>query len=108
MSPDNGPQLLRQSLEHLLKGLGASEIDAMSTLVDRWSEVVSPELASRVRAVAVRGTEFVVEVEDPGWASQIDWLESRLLERIADLVGPGCITAVRARVAPQLGPSKDG
>ena len=103
MSPENGPRPFRQGLERLLDGLGAPEIDAVSTLVERWPEVVGPELASRVRAVALRGSELVVRVEDPGWASQIAWLESRLLERIDGLVGPGRITAVKARVAPRSG-----
>ena len=99
MSPENTPRPLRQGLERLLNGLGAPEIDAVATLVERWPEVIGPELASRVRAVAVRGSELVVRVDDPAWASQIAWLESRLLERIDDLVGPGLITAVKARVA---------
>ena len=106
MSPENSPRPLRQGLERLLDGLGAPEIDAVTTLVERWPEVIGPELASRVRAVAVRGSELVVRVEDPAWASQIAWLESRLLERIDDLVGPGRITAVKARVAPRPGPTE--
>ena len=103
MSPENGPRPLRQGLERLLDGLGTPDIDAVATLVERWPEVIGPELASRVRAVAVRGSELVVKVEDPAWASQIAWLESRLLERIDDLVGPGLITAVKVRVASRPG-----
>ncbi len=105
MSTENSPRPLKQGLERLLDGLGAPEIDAVTTLIERWPEVVGPELASRVRAVAVRGSELVVRVDDPAWASQIAWLESRLLERIADLVGPGRITVVKARIAPRSGPT---
>ena len=99
MSPENGPRPLKQGIERLLDGLGAPDIDTVATLVERWPEVVGPEFASLVKAGAVRGSELVVRGEDPAWASQIAWLESRLLERIADLVGPGRITAVTARVA---------
>ncbi len=108
MSPENGPRPLKQGIERLLDGLGTPEIDTVTTLVERWPEVVGPELASRVRAVAVRGSELVVRVDDPAWASQIAWLESQLLERIADLVGPGRITVVKARVVPRLGPTGAG
>lgn len=103
MSSKKDPQPLKQGLERVLNGLGSPEIGAITTLVDRWPEVVGLELASRVQAVAIRGSELVVQVDDPGWASQISWLETRLLERIAGLVGPGRITAVRARVAPRSG-----
>lgn len=106
MSLENNPRPIRQGLERLLHGLGAPEINAVTTLVEQWPEVVGPELASRVKAVAVRGSELVVKVEDPAWASQIAWLESRLLERITDLVGPGRITVVKAKVALRPGPTK--
>ena len=101
MSEDGDPKPLKRALERLLGGLGSPEIDVMSTLVGSWPTIIGPELASRVKAVAVRGSELVVQVEDPGWASQIAWLESRLLERIEALVGPGQITAVKARVVRQ-------
>ena len=99
MTSDTHPTPLRQSLEHLLAGLGAPQIEAVNTLIDRWQEVVGPELATQVRAVAVSGSELIVQVEDPAWASQISWLEAQLLERIASLIGAGQITAVTARVA---------
>lgn len=101
MTPDTNPNPLRQSLEHLLAGLGAPQIEAVNTLIARWQEVVGPELATQVRAVAVKGSELIVQVEDPAWASQITWLETQLLERIASLIGSGQITAVIARVARQ-------
>ena len=101
MTPDTNPIPLRQSLEYLLAGLGAPQIDAVNTLIDRWQEVVGPELATQVRAVAVKGSDLIVQVEDPAWASQITWLEVQLLERIASLIGSDQITAVIARVARQ-------
>ena len=71
MNGDSGPLPLRQSLERLLNGLGAPEINAVTALIDRWPDVVGPELASRVRAVAVRGSELVVKVEDPAWPAKL-------------------------------------
>ena len=70
----------------------------MATLLDRWPEVVGESLAARIKAVAVRGSELLVSVDDPAWASQISWLETQLLERIAGIIGSGRITAVRVRV----------
>ena len=63
--------------------------------------MVGDRLSERIRAVAVRGSELLVSVADPAWASQISWLEAQLLERIAVIVGPGRITAVRVRVEPR-------
>jgi len=90
-------------LERLLAGLGAPDVDSTTQIVERWSEVVGEELAAHVRAVAVRGSELVVGVDDPAWASQMAWLEARLMERLEALVGPDVITAVRVRVEPSGG-----
>ena len=46
MSPENGPRPLRQGLERLLDGLGAPDIDAVATLVER-SESSSEKTSSR-------------------------------------------------------------
>lgn len=104
MKRPTGPVPLRRTLERLLAGLGAPDIDSTTLVVERWPEVVGEDLAARVRAVAVRGSELVVGVDDPAWASQVAWLEARLLERLDALVGPGTITAVKVRVEPRNGP----
>ena len=101
MGEERGPFPIRKSLERLLASMGLPEIDSVATLMDRWPEVVGVRLSERIRAVAVRGSELLVSVDDPAWASQISWLEAQLLERIAGIVGPGRITAVRVRVEPR-------
>jgi len=101
MGEERGPTPIRKSLERLLAGMGSPQIDSVATLMDRWPEVVGDNLSERIRAVAVRGSEILVSVDDPAWASQISWLEAQLLERIAGIVGPGRITAVRVRVEPR-------
>jgi len=103
MPEDRGPTPIRRSLERLLAGMGSPEIDSMATLLDRWPEVVGESLAARIKAVAVRGSELLVSVDDPAWASQISWLETQLLERIDGIIGSGRITAVRVRVEPGRG-----
>lgn len=93
-----GPVPIRRALERMISGMGSPEIDATTTLLDAWPEIVGQELASRIVAVAVRGSELRVRVDDPAWASQLGWLEQQLLARIESLVGPGRITSVSARV----------
>ncbi len=96
---DPGPVPIRASLERLMAGMGAPEIEATTSIVEAWPEIVGPELATRIEAVGVRGSELVILVRDPAWAGQIAWLEAELLQRVEALVGPDRITAVRARVA---------
>jgi len=101
---DQGPVPLRRILERLLEGMGSPRIDDTKMIIDQWSEIVGPRLAERIEAVAVRGSELLVAVNDPAWASQVTWLETQLLERIESIVGPGRITSVRVRVERRIGP----
>jgi len=39
-------------------------------------------------------------VDDPAWASQINWLEKQLLDKITSLVGEEKITSIRTRTTP--------
>lgn len=97
---DDPPGLtpLRAGIERVLSHLGAPEVDATTELVDHWAEIVGPELASRVEAVAVRGSELIVRVTDPAWASQLSWLEPQLLDRVSARIGRGRIDRITPRV----------
>jgi predicted nucleic acid-binding Zn ribbon protein len=41
---------------------------------------------------------LVVGVDDPAWATQLRFLESELLERLAAEFGPGEVTSIEVRV----------
>ena len=95
MSKD--PVHLRSVLEQLLKDFGTPDIKVVTSVVDQWEEIVGPDLAKKVSAVAVSGSELIVRVEDPVWGSQISWLENQLLNKIESLIGAEKITSIRVR-----------
>lgn len=101
MKSSSEPVPIRQSLERLLSSLNAPDVASTVALVERWPEVVGDELAEHIKALAIQGSEMIVGVDDPAWASQLSWLEARLLERIEALVGPGQITKIKVRVEPR-------
>tara|TARA_B100000676_G_C18025045_1_gene815102 strand:- start:1299 stop:1598 length:300 start_codon:yes stop_codon:yes gene_type:complete len=91
------PIHLRSVLEQLLKDFGTPDIKVVTSVVDQWQEIVGVDLAKKVSAVAVSGSELIVQVDDPAWASQISWLEKQLLDKIESLVGEEKITSIRVR-----------
>ena len=76
----NEPVHLRLVLEQLLKDFGTPDIKSITSIVDQWEDIVGPDLASKISAIAIKGSELIVRVDDPAWASQISWLENQLLE----------------------------
>ena len=93
----NEPVHLRSVLEQLLKDFGTPDINVVTSIVDQWEEIVGIDLAAKISAVAVSGSELIVRVDDPAWASQISWLENQLLDKITRLIGEEKITSIRVR-----------
>ena len=91
------PVHLRPVLEQLLKDFGTPDITVVTSIIDQWEEIVGSDLASKISAVAISGSELIVRVDDPVWASQISWLESQLLDKITRLIGEEKITSIRVR-----------
>ena len=93
----NEPVHLRLVLDQLLKDFGTPDIKSITSIVDQWEDIVGPDLASKISAVAIKGSELIVRVDDPAWASQISWLESQLLEKIEKVVGNEKVSSIRVR-----------
>ena len=91
------PVHLRSVLEQLLKDFGTPDITTVTSIIDQWEEIVGSDLATKISAVAISGSELIVRVDDPVWASQISWLENQLLDKITRLVGEEKITSIRVR-----------
>ena len=95
------PVHLRSVLEQLLKDFGTPDIRVVTSIVDQWEEVVGIDLAAKISAVAVSGSELIVRVDDPAWASQINWLEKQLLDKITNLVGEEKICLLYTSPSPR-------
>ena len=95
------PVHLRSVLEQVLKDFGTPDITVVTSIVEQWEEVVGLDLAAKISAVAISGSELIVRVDDPAWASQINWLEKQLLDKIASLVGEEKVTSIRVRTTPK-------
>lgn len=91
------PVHLRSVLEQLLKDFGTPDITVVTSIIDQWEEIVGSDLATKISAVAISGSELIVRVDDPAWASQISWLENQLLDKITRLIGEEKITSIRVR-----------
>ena len=54
------PVHLRSVLEQLLKDFGTPDITVVTSIVDQWEEIVGHDLAAKISAVAVSGSELIV------------------------------------------------
>ena len=84
----------------MLAGLGSPTVDAITTIRDRWADLVGPEAAEALRPMAVEDGKLITATSSTAWASQVRWLEAGVVARAADILGPGVITGMVTRMRP--------
>ena len=92
------PQPLEVALDRVARSLGAPSADALATIFGQWAELVGDAVAANSRPKSLTDGELVVAVDDPAWSTQLRLLEPVLLERLADRLGIGAVTALRVQV----------
>jgi len=98
---ERGPRRLGESLDRVTRTLGGANSDALTGLFGRWSDIVGPQLADHVRPLSLARAVLVVAVDEPGWATQIRYLEGDLLGRLGKALGEGVVERVEVRLRPR-------
>jgi len=96
-----GPQPVSKALDAVMRGLGAPEASGVHLVFDRWSEVVGDSLAAHTRPLKIDGSRLVLAVDEPAIATHVRFLQTELLARLEELLGPGRVTALDLRVGPK-------
>jgi hypothetical protein len=63
-----------------------------------WPAAVGHRLAVRTRAVAIRGNQLVVEVEDDLWRRNLHGLRSQILRNLSELLDTACPAEIEFRI----------
>ena len=95
--PGREPVTLQVSLDRLARSLGAPASATLAKVFGQWSSLVGPLVADHVRPRSLTGGTLVVTVDEPGWATQLRFLEADLLRRLEGVV-PGEVQRIEVRV----------
>lgn len=87
------------SLARLAASLGAPAPRVLSAVFARWEAIVGPDIAAHARPLTLRDGVLVIGVEQPAWATQLNYLKADLLRRIGEATGSSEVTEVRVRVS---------
>lgn len=96
---------------HLVGALFHSEIQrqgwgtrlSAENIVCRWADIVGIDIAEHCTSVLVKGNTLEVIAETTAWSTQLRLLQSRILDKIAQIIGPGILTHIK--VSGPQGPS---
>ncbi len=98
------PEPLRRSLDRLAHRVGAPESSALTTVFVHWEAAVGPAVADHATPLSLHGTTLVVGVEDSAWATQLRYLSSDVLDRLAGAAGRPVADRLDVRVTRPKGP----
>jgi predicted nucleic acid-binding Zn ribbon protein len=99
------PVALGDAIAAVNRELGLPEPDALHALAESWRDIVGPAIALHAEVRSVRDGVCTIAVDGPGWATQLRYLESQVVEAAAQHCGAGVVSAIRVVVA---GPRRTG
>jgi predicted nucleic acid-binding Zn ribbon protein len=105
------PVALRDAVAAVGEELGLPPPTELGALIDAWPEIVGDAVAAHASVRSVRDGVCTVEVDEPGWATQVRYAEGQIVERVATRCGRGVVTSVRVVVGgvargPDRGPNR--
>lgn len=96
------PRVLADSLDSLLRSLKVGERRTVAGVFGQWEESVGPQVAGHARPVKLEQGRLIVEVDEPAWATQLQYLEQDLLSRIRATTGVE-VASIEVRVSRRPG-----
>ena len=98
----NDPVPLRDTLDDFVRSMrgGASSARSMGSLFSRWTDAVGQVVADHARPVKLDGDRLLVEVDEPGWATQLRFLEADVIARLRSVAGL-TVSRLDVRVKPR-------
>jgi predicted nucleic acid-binding Zn ribbon protein len=92
------PRALRDAIGAVTRELGLPAPGVVARLAAVWPDIVGPALAARCAPGAVRAGVCSILVDEAAWASPVRYLERQVVERSAEVLGPGVVTGVKVVV----------
>lgn len=89
-----GPTALSGELARLARRPGWAERLGAARVEAAWLDIVGEELAAHCEPVRLAGKVLTIRAASPVWATQLRYLTAQLLQRSADVMGPGSVTSV--------------
>ncbi len=77
-------QPLSVGLDKVVRSLRGAGAQATHTLFGRWQQVVGESIAAHASPIKIDGGRLLVHVDEPGWATQLRYLESDLIARLTE------------------------
>lgn len=93
---DDGLKALGHSLARVVSGIGPSSAIMEIHLV--WNEVVGDHVAAHSKPRRITDGILLVQVDHPGWATELRFLETMIVEGLAERGLEGVVNSLHVTV----------
>jgi predicted nucleic acid-binding Zn ribbon protein len=87
-----------ESLNRVTRDLGGPDAAVLTAIFGRWPDIVGDLLAAHSWPISLSDGALTIGVDQPGWATQLTYLESDLRRRIEEVSGADVVRRVRVTV----------
>ena len=94
------PRRIDASLDRVARGLGSPSAGALGSVFAHWADIVGAQVADHARPLSLVGGVLTVATDEPGWTTQLTYLEADLLRRLEEALGVGVVTRIAVRQRP--------
>lgn len=91
------PRLVGSILPEVTRRFGLASPKTLNAVFARWAEVVGRPLGEHTTPVSLRNGILTLVVDEPGWATEIRYLQDDLVRRVNEVAGVGTVTSVEVR-----------
>ena len=92
------PVAVKEVLQDLLNPGDREALEVRQRIRQVWEATVPAALRAQARLVDLKRQELWVEVRDPLWGQELQFLRSAVLEELAKALGPAKVKELRIRV----------
>ncbi|MGB3301674.1 DUF721 family protein [Gordonia sp. (in: high G+C Gram-positive bacteria)] len=89
------PQPFGSMVGKVVKQHGWEPRISEGTLFGMWPSIVGEDIASHAEPTQLQGTVLHVSAESTAWATQLRYMQSSILAKIAKVIGHGMVTSLR-------------
>lgn len=92
------PRELRTALGRVVGGLSGGGGGDIVPILSCWDEVVGEVVAAHARPRVLRDSTLLVEVDEPGWATQLRYLRGDISAGLNDRLGRDVVVSIELSV----------
>ncbi|MGM0930325.1 MAG: DUF721 domain-containing protein [Actinomycetota bacterium] len=89
------PQGLGRVFDRFVAERGWNSPVAVGSVISRWDELVGADIAAHCRPESFEDTTVQVRCDSTAWATQLRLLNTALLKRFGEKLGPGVVTKIQ-------------